>query len=64
MAQRDLPRITSTFEAIKLLESRKESIIISIIGGNWERLGADEHSIMGEKIGIMCVILAIKFYVG
>ena len=28
VAQRDLPRITSTFQAIKLLESRKVSIII------------------------------------
>ena len=36
VAQRDLPRITSTFQAIKLLESRKVSIIISIVGGNWE----------------------------
>ena len=34
VAQRDLP--TSTFQAIKLLESRKVSIIISIVGGNWE----------------------------
>ena len=33
VAQRDLPRITSTFQAIKLLES---SIIISVVGGNWE----------------------------
>ena len=36
VAQRDLPRIISTFQAIKLLESRKVSIIISIVGGNWE----------------------------
>ena len=33
VAQRDLPRITS---AIKLLESRKVSIVISLVGGNWE----------------------------
>ena len=37
VAQRDLPRITSTFQAIKLLGSRKVSIIIiSIVGGNRE----------------------------
>ena len=34
VAQRDLPRITSTFQAIKVV--RKVSIIISIVGGNWE----------------------------
>ena len=50
----------STFQAIRLLESRKMNIIISIVGGNWEeRLGADEHSIMGEKIGITCMSLAM-----
>ena len=36
VAQRDLPRITSTSQAIKLLESRKVSIKISIVGSNWE----------------------------
>ena len=34
----------------------KVSIIKSIVGGNWE-LGADEHSIMGGEIGIMCMAL-------
>ena len=54
MAQRDLLRITSTFQAMELLESyyngQKGEHNISIV-----RLGADEHSIMGGKIGIMCV---------
>ena len=36
LSQSDLPRITSTFQAIKLWDSRKVSIIISIVGGNWE----------------------------
>ena len=40
VAQRDLQRITSTFQAIKLLDSRKVSII-SIVGGNWERIIED-----------------------
>ena len=57
-----MPRIISTVQAIKLLESRKVSIIISTVGGNWEwiigeTIGADEHSIKGGKIGIMCVSL-------
>ena len=40
VAQRDLLRITSTFQAMKLLESyyngQKGEHNISIVGGNWE----------------------------
>ena len=50
MAQRDLPRPDhfnfSSYNGLK-------GIIISIVGGNWEL--ADEHSIMGGEISIMCV---------
>ena len=34
VAQRDLPRITSTFQLI--VGTTKVNIIISIVGGNWE----------------------------
>ena len=62
MAQRDLLRITSTFHAMKLLESTTMHVLkgeyndkhIRQLGMN---NGADEHSIMGREIGIMCVAL-------
>ena len=47
---RDLPRIASTFSSYEVAEvcyvqcnGLKVSIIISIVGGRWERLGADEN---------------------
>ena len=55
VAQRDLLRITSTFQAMKFYyNAQRGEHNISIVG-------ADEHSIMGGKIGIMCVSLLTPF---
>ena len=66
VAQRDLLRITSTFQAMKLLESYyygQKGEHNNYMHSRWQpgmNKGADEHSIMGGKIGIMCVSLTLS----